>query len=150
MEPFTHVYCDNCDDIQPVQRNRNVTCGVCGSVAVKMDDSGRGYCEICQQMQPLEHEPLAGEDVSGQFLGGDILCSDCRFVITTVFIGESHDEAPDRIPEATRRACGSVGGAGDAQRAGDPRGNWTAACAGPRDRDVAGTWYGRRERQGHA
>ena len=89
MEPFTHIYCDNCDDIQSVQRNGNLTCGLCGSVVVKMDDRGRGYCEVCQQMQPLEHEPLHGEDVSGQFIGGDILCGDCRFVITTVFMPKS-------------------------------------------------------------
>jgi hypothetical protein len=74
-----------CDAVQPAKRNGDIACNVCGHVEVEMDPAGRGYCAVCQEWQPLEHEALFGEDVTGQFIGGDILCGHCRFVIATVF-----------------------------------------------------------------
>lgn len=86
MEAFTHVFCEKCDAIQPAkQENDDIGCGVCGSIEVKMDPDGRGYCAGCQEFQPLEHEALFSEDVSRQFVGGDMLCRECGFVIATVF-----------------------------------------------------------------
>ena len=53
--------------------------------------------------------------------------------------------SPERTPQATRRARRSLAGAGDPQRAGDPRGHGAPARAGPGDRDVARSWCGQQE-----
>lgn len=86
MTSFTHVYCDKCDDIQPAKRNGDIECGICGYTIVKLDERQQGYCEVCDKFQPLKHEEPHGENVSGQFVGEDILCVECRYVIATVFI----------------------------------------------------------------
>ena len=85
MEPFTHIYCTRCKVINPAKREANViSCGVCDKLLLGLDENEHGECETCG-LQPLEHKSLDSEDVSGQFLGGDILCNHCRLILATVY-----------------------------------------------------------------
>ena len=85
VEPFTHIYCTRCKAINPAKREANViSCGVCDKLLLGLDENEHGECETCG-LQPLEHKSLDSEDVSGQFLGGDILCNHCRLILATVY-----------------------------------------------------------------
>jgi hypothetical protein len=43
------------------------------------------YCEMCDAIQPVIQESLTDPDTSGKFLGRDLLCNECRFVIATLY-----------------------------------------------------------------
>ena len=43
------------------------------------------YCECCDKVTPAILESLDGPDRTGKFLGGDVVCADCRFVIATMY-----------------------------------------------------------------
>ena len=49
------------------------------------DSATHVYCDTCAKIQPAEREPLDVIDISGRFLGGDLLCSVCKFVVATVY-----------------------------------------------------------------
>lgn len=40
------------------------------------------YCEICG-IQPVIIEPAHTEDISGKYIGGDLVCDTCKLVIAT-------------------------------------------------------------------
>jgi hypothetical protein len=40
---------------------------------------------MCDAIQPVIQESLTDADTSGEFLGGDLLCNECRFVIATLY-----------------------------------------------------------------
>lgn len=45
----------------------------------------RFYCEICDQAQPVEIEPLETDDLNkGKPPWGDIVCNECHLVIATI------------------------------------------------------------------
>jgi hypothetical protein len=44
------------------------------------------YCDYCETIQPVKREKLENEDTSGQFEGGDILCTECPSIIATVYV----------------------------------------------------------------
>jgi hypothetical protein len=49
-------------------------------------DFTHAYCENCRLIRPVIREGLAGSsDKTGQFVGGDVLCGECRSVIATVY-----------------------------------------------------------------
>jgi hypothetical protein len=82
---FTHIYCTSCKAINFAKREANViTCGVCNKPVLRLDDNEHGECETCG-LQSLEHKSLDSEDVSGQFLGGDILCDSCKLILAKVY-----------------------------------------------------------------
>ena len=85
MEPFTHIYCTTCKAIKPAKREANaIGCGVCNTLQLELDENERGKCENCG-LESLVHEPLDSEDVSGRFLGGDIVCNNCKLILATVY-----------------------------------------------------------------
>ena len=85
VEPFTHIYCTSCKAINFAKREANViTCGVCDKPVLRLDDNEHGECETCG-LQSLEHKSLDSEDVSGQFLRGDILCDSCKLILAKVY-----------------------------------------------------------------
>ena len=85
MQPFTHIYCDHCEAINPANRKKNgIYCENCLRRLLRLDSRERGKCEI-SGFEELEHEALIGEDVSRSFLGGDIMCTDCRSILATVY-----------------------------------------------------------------
>lgn len=43
------------------------------------------WCECCDAITPAILEPLEHEDTTGKFLGGDVVCADCHFVIATMY-----------------------------------------------------------------
>jgi hypothetical protein len=47
------------------------------------------WCPNCQAIRPVTVEPLICRDVSGDYLGGDIVCARpdalCAFVIATLY-----------------------------------------------------------------
>jgi hypothetical protein len=50
-----------------------------------MEDFTHAYCEMCDAIQPVTQESLTDPDTSGKLLGGDLLCTECRFVIATLY-----------------------------------------------------------------
>lgn len=42
------------------------------------------YCRACREITPAITVELPGLDGSGRFKGVDLLCGDCRLVITTL------------------------------------------------------------------
>jgi hypothetical protein len=49
-------------------------------------DFTHAYCDYCETIQPVKREKLENEDTSGQFEGGDILCTECPSIIATVYV----------------------------------------------------------------
>lgn len=43
------------------------------------------WCSICNVVSPIYREPMTTPDVTGHFVGGDIVCGECHFIIATVF-----------------------------------------------------------------
>jgi hypothetical protein len=54
-----------------------------------MSDFTHAWCELCEKIQPVKREDLHGEDTTGKFLGGDILCTECGLVLLTVYVPKS-------------------------------------------------------------
>jgi hypothetical protein len=50
------------------------------------NDFTHAYCDICKKIKLVTRESLEGEDRSGSFKGGDILCSVCQSILLTVFV----------------------------------------------------------------
>lgn len=43
------------------------------------------YCELCGEITPATFEPLESPSGDAIYLGGDVVCSRCRFVIATLY-----------------------------------------------------------------
>jgi RNA recognition motif-containing protein len=50
-----------------------------------MEDFTHAYCDMCSAIQPVIQESLTGPDTSGKFIGGDLLCNECRSIIATLY-----------------------------------------------------------------
>jgi hypothetical protein len=48
-------------------------------------DFTHAYCENCRLIRPVIQEGFADPDKTGVFVGGDLLCAECRSVIATVY-----------------------------------------------------------------
>jgi len=48
----------------------------------------RIFCEVCEEDTPLFIEPLQSDDLNGDKIWGDIVCSVCHFVIATISADE--------------------------------------------------------------
>lgn len=44
------------------------------------------FCEVCQKIQPTFFEGANHADVSGNFIGGDVVCCACSFIIATAYV----------------------------------------------------------------
>lgn len=44
------------------------------------------YCRNCETIKPCRIDSNYGADVSGKYKGGDICCSECCFILATVFV----------------------------------------------------------------
>ena len=42
------------------------------------------YCRSCKGIKPMIIDPLCGRDMTGQFVGIDLVCGNCRLIIATV------------------------------------------------------------------
>lgn len=42
------------------------------------------YCEVCGNHTPVEIEHLKKDDLNGDMIWGDIVCTECHFVIATI------------------------------------------------------------------
>jgi hypothetical protein len=75
-----------------------------------MTDFTHAYCETCNAIRPVIQESLTGPDTSRKFIGGDLLCNECRFIIATLY----ERKAGLVAVEKERRPNGSYqfGGAG--------------------------------------
>ena len=47
------------------------------------------WCEACGEIRPTFFEGAHNIDVSGKFIGGDIMCKECRFIIATAYAPNS-------------------------------------------------------------
>ena len=43
------------------------------------------WCDICDKIQPASFEGANFKSMDKQFIGGDILCNECHFVIATAY-----------------------------------------------------------------
>lgn len=48
----------------------------------------RLFCVVCQKSQPIIIEPMQSDDLNGDKIWGDIICSECKLVIATVEVQE--------------------------------------------------------------
>lgn len=48
-------------------------------------DASHAYCPNCQQIQRIASEPLTNPDESGKYLGGDLVCAVCAYLIATLY-----------------------------------------------------------------
>lgn len=55
------------------------------------------YCEVCQETQPLLVERMSKDDLNGDKIWGDLLCSVCHFVIATLEVDEPGSYAFTRL-----------------------------------------------------
>lgn len=44
------------------------------------------YCPVCHRITPLYQEPLTNKSVCGGYLGGDLVCTKCDYIIATVYV----------------------------------------------------------------
>lgn len=49
-------------------------------------EASLAYCPNCKQIQPVKAEPLTNPDDSGKYLGGDIVCAVCAYIIATLYV----------------------------------------------------------------
>jgi hypothetical protein len=50
------------------------------------NDFTHAYCDLCKEIQLVTRESLDGEDRSGSFKGGDIVCDVCQSTLLTVYM----------------------------------------------------------------
>jgi len=43
------------------------------------------WCEVCDAIQPAFFEGANHQDTSGDFVGGDVVCSVCAFIVATAY-----------------------------------------------------------------
>lgn len=58
----------------------------------------RIYCEVCRRHQPLLIEKM-GKDLLNEIIWGDLLCSVCKLVITTLEVDEEGDYEFKKVEE---------------------------------------------------
>ncbi|MDD5084237.1 MAG: hypothetical protein PHT88_04920 [Candidatus Moranbacteria bacterium] len=51
-----------------------------------LDTMTHFWCEICDKIQPTFFEGAHNNDVSETFVGGDIVCKQCHFIIATAYV----------------------------------------------------------------
>jgi hypothetical protein len=51
-----------------------------------MPNFTHSWCEVCEKIQLVTQEELRREDKTGKFLGGDLLCAECRLVLLRVYL----------------------------------------------------------------
>jgi hypothetical protein len=52
------------------------------------------YCALCEEVQEVLIEELLGEDTTGRFGGGDIVCTVCGSVLLTVYVPKTAGVTP--------------------------------------------------------
>ncbi len=52
------------------------------------------HCELCEEIQEVTREELHGEDTSGRFEGGDVVCKVCGLVLFTVYAPKVQESLP--------------------------------------------------------
>ena len=86
MERFTHIYCDRCKEITPADRKKyGIYCEICDKQLLQLQMGGNGFCDLTDQFEELEYEPLEDEHTSGKFVGGDIICVPHGNILVTVY-----------------------------------------------------------------
>jgi hypothetical protein len=50
-----------------------------------MTDFTHAYCETCNAIRAVIQESLTGPDTSGKFVGDDLICNECHFIIATLY-----------------------------------------------------------------
>lgn len=43
------------------------------------------YCDSCKQIRAVEPDPHEGPDVSGEYLGADLVCRECFSILVTLY-----------------------------------------------------------------
>lgn len=51
----------------------------------EMQILGMAWCPNCAKIQEVDFEGYVNLDVTGGFVGGDVVCSDCAFIITCLY-----------------------------------------------------------------
>ena len=92
LKDVSHFYCDKCKKIRRVKKKPQILhkqgpylvcegpfiCGKCGFQTST-------FCENCGKVQPVFVKEPWMEGETDDFLGGDVLCSYCRLVLTTIY-----------------------------------------------------------------
>jgi hypothetical protein len=96
----THVYCGNCEEIRPIRIvNSCLQCAHCGYAVLplymsanrrplarqRLAEATHTCCPLDCGVVPVEFEGFTGPATLGDFVGGDVMCPQCRFVICTLW-----------------------------------------------------------------
>jgi hypothetical protein len=60
-----------------------------------MEDFTHAYCATCDAIRTVTRESLTGPDTSVIFVGGDLLCKRCGFVVATLYKAKGGAPAVD-------------------------------------------------------
>jgi len=66
------------------------------------------WCEVCDAIQPAFFEGANHQDTSGDFVGGDVVCSVCAFIVATAYT-PNVDVTGASGAFAAKRPCGQKG-----------------------------------------
>ena len=62
------------------------------------------HCDQCGTIRPFSIVDLPGDDVSGRFReASDLCCSDCGFIIATLYVPKPRTKAAEAINRQMRR-----------------------------------------------
>jgi hypothetical protein len=112
LKEYSHFYCEKCKATRPLKDKPEISETKGPYVLIKGDFvcAHCGFrksadCENCQ-IQPVEIEEPYMENVDGRFLGGDVLCSNCRLIIGTLFKPNASHEGKSKTggPKNTKVA----------------------------------------------
>lgn len=83
-----------------------ITCPECLAAAPKLPDAGKQsstdgeremfshvFCDNCKTIQPVKFEGYWNTDISESFLGGDLICQSCAFIVATLYRPESVEQS---------------------------------------------------------
>jgi len=48
-------------------------------------DFTHAYCDNCKKITKCRVDDMFYEDISGKYIGGDIYCAECAYILATVY-----------------------------------------------------------------
>jgi hypothetical protein len=96
LDAYDYFYCDRCKLIQPLREKPAILGKTPGELQGEYLCEGSfvchycGFrrpirCDACEEVQRVDIEEPYMKNLGDKFLGGDVLCGGCRYIITTLY-----------------------------------------------------------------
>lgn len=73
----------------------------------KLQDSTHLFCSCCASIQPGRYAGEEFRDTTGRFIGGDLVCQKCAYVVATLYrpltLAELIGDEAQRLKESRER-----------------------------------------------